>query len=341
MVLRYLLWGPCQSSNMSNHVMLQIDCFSVLQTFFKPNTLLKFSMVNKTAKLLVDTLAYNQFNKSLGFVLGRCIHSTTPILEHDVSARSLNITLSLMSNSLAQFIFSTHIYPVSGTVIQLRHSMLTPTKFCSHVSRNESLKSILIHFQSWKIDHLDLYETQFSIRLLAMQYSCSQHVKLLLPVYFTVHNIQNNIAISIREFSVMANMLYCRLCKIRCRSRHCYSAKRAEHRLLCLPCLKNFYVPFSSLQRTWKLNGKHVQRLKSNSCVYTYVNLTVAVSCTSCTWLEAVSNLQIRGLLETWVNKNDMAKLLFNCDWNHFVHNNATLPKIPRLLKFHRSFYDN
>ena len=336
------------STKMLNHVLLQVDCFSVLQAFFKANTLVKFSMINKTAKLLVDTLSYNQFNKSLVFLLGRCLHETLT-LEHDVSSESLNISLPLISNSLGQFIFSTHIYPVLGTVIHLRHSVLIPTKYClfaaqNKLTRNEWPKSVLVHFQSWKIDHLDIDETLFSVRLLAMQYSCTQNVKLLLPVHMKVHNIQNNIGVSIREFSVMANMLYCRLCKVRSRSRHCYSARHVEHRLLCLPCLKNFYVPFSSLQRTWKLNHRHIQKLKSNSCVYTYANMTVAVSSTSCSWFEAVSNFQgrfERTFLELWVNKNDMTTLLFGCDWNHFVHNNASLPKISRALKFHRNFYDN
>lgn len=327
------------NSRMVSTPWLQPDVFSVLHVHVQSATLLKISMVSKLAKQLVDSVCHNKFSASRTFMLGRCL-KTFPF-EYDKSLRELTCVLPLHTDSLAHFIFSSHIYPVSGIDVHLQHSLLVLDKYCATNIKNRTCH--LVQFLQWRIDGVKFYNDSYSVRLLATKYVATDQIKVKMPVVLYVNNLTNSLRISVREFSMMANFFMCRVCKRRHKSRQSYTARNCEHRLLCLPCLKNFFVPLHSLQRTWKLRASHVQILIDNKMVHKFVNLAIAVSSTFCSWVDVTTNYRPVNMIEYWVNKEDMTKVLFEKSWDEFIHIGAYehLPAISYSSLFKRGFCEH
>ena len=310
---------PYTNYSMAITPWLQADIFSVLHMHLPATALLKVSMVSKLAKQLVDSVCHKKFSASRTFILGRCLKNFA--FEYDASLRELTCTLPLHTESLAHFIFSSHIYPVSGVDVHLQHSLMVPDKYCETDVKNRTCH--LVQFQQWRIESLKFYDDSYSIRLVATKYIANQKINLKMPVVLYVNNLANLLDISVREFSLMANLFVCRVCKQRHKSRQSYSAGKFEHRLLCLPCLKNFFVPLHSLQRTWKLRAAHVQVLHSNKMVHKFVNLSIVLSPSFCSWVDVTTNYRPVKMIEHWVNKEDMTAVLFGKSWNEFIHTGA------------------
>lgn len=332
---------------MPSTLWLLTDVFSMLHTYMRCDTLIKISMVNKIAKQLIDSLCHNQFAASRTFMLGRNLGEFP--FKYNSSSKELFYPIYLSDDSLAHFIFSSHIYPVYGTNVHLKHSVMIPATYCTttenhtHVftRTNTNIACYLVQILQWRIDAVKFKDNQYSVRLLATKYFCTNKIVIKLPLVLYVDNLSNLLHISVREFSLVTNLLMCRVCKRRHKSRQSYTAMQFEHRLLCLPCLKNFFIPMHSLQRTWKLEPRHVRTLHSKQMVHKYVNLAVAVSHTSCSWYEALTNFGPVKMNEYWVNKEEMTQVLFNSSWNFFIHTNCHLPKIPYSRLFRRGFCEN